>query len=253
MADRQDKAGAKRKLRDSTNAIVPSQTRKSVNVRSQDSAKDVTRHGWTKNKRVWVKLHSGRGWVEGKVTHELKPAMNLEGKDYNYAIGVEVLVNGTWEVVPTWHKNPVEIPNTLTGQFLRSYDDFLESLPEADKKMYRLLKYLKKGKQVTPKDIEDLNSLLDDDDDGEGMSSVDKLLLFDEEKGYSIKDLLLQLLKEPKAKKVVDLVTGSSDGMEMSVVYALAFLLGQLSGQELQDLSVAGDKSTYRLNNLETA
>jgi len=208
-------------------------TRSETAARKVSPDKILLQHGWEVGQRVWIRLREKK-WVDGKVEH-VREHINLDGKDYDYAIGVTYQTeDGRRVTPPTWQDSPLEIPVGKINAHLRKYDKFREGLSETDKLLYRVLK----RNMALPKD----HDPMDDTDSGD-VPSLDSVLL-DDASGLSLKDQISHLMQSSQVAEIIEAATGSSD-TGMTVSNTLACLLGTLAGAELQLLSSSRDESKW--------
>lgn len=95
--------------------VTPIVARSQLQSQSQSQRKkaksEEEKRKWEPGMKVWVNVMGLEDWQPGKVVRCMSH-VNIEGKDYEYAISVLVWDKDShdWVVRLTWHKNPVEIP-----------------------------------------------------------------------------------------------------------------------------------------------
>jgi hypothetical protein len=193
-----------------------------------DTATTLPKHHWKVGQKVYVKVKE-KGWIYGEIADIIYDGEVFETK-YRFALQVKVTINGDIVCPSMRHEEPAEIPNQMIRKFIASQNEFHESLPETEKTQYRVLKHnIKKRTVNTRKTIEDTK-----------LSTMDRLLL-DGNDGFSLKDQVLELMDSNDAAKVIATATGR-DKSETTVPQALAYIMGQLAGCEMQQLSSPKDK-----------
>jgi hypothetical protein len=194
----------------------------------------VTAHGWKKGKRVHVKLRSG-DWKDGIISAVREDCI-VEKVQCKYALVRAHIVNDRGEdvVPPTWHHNPVEIPDSFVHDYVRSVDMELDSIEdEHERQQYRVMKPLlnsAKRKKVS------LDGGGDSNLDGTKHSGLESLLL-DGEHGMNLIDQLVSVSKSADTEEIC-----RRAGTRLGIITAMAFLLGRLAGTELQILGSRKEK-----------
>ena len=200
--------------------------------RDSDQGQKVTEHSWRQYIAIFVRIRNC-GWVKGKVKKVVNNP-NLEGVDYRYAIGVLVPDeregnSDEWVEPSTWTSRPQEIPDLRIRDFVCAVDPFQESLSSgAETYIYKALKLNRSCKIIEPT---------------ESVSAIDQLLLGDNKEFY-LQNQILRLTKSKDVAMVKSHITGSTD--KVTVFDALAWLVGQVAGAELQRQNQSRFSSKYK-------